>query len=218
MTPEIYEKTIIAFIGAIIAMFLKLIIDYVYRKIKIENLKKILIADLIHQLETSMVFNIETKKLYEIYSNGLKNLKNFHFLDFYQELRKTIFKEVFFSRQTFDTFNKVELLLILKKNPKAFGETHNIYNIVDKLKNINTVYYEELFDEHIKAYMENINKNDRVIVIERLEMALNFITIKINSDVKNTIVLINLIYEYLIKLIGSEDQLKKIYKIEMIKL
>ncbi len=216
MTLEIITKIIIGFVGASFALILKGVIDYFKKREELKRLKKVLVTDLYHQCITATYFSKELMKLNNIYKKGIEGIKNKTNYDFYKELQSTMFNEVFFSKETFNTITKQDLLRILKNNPRSFGEIHNIYHITEKLKYCNTKYYEDLYDEHLIAYCDGIEKNDTLNRLNALNKALKFITLKIDADINNSEIITTMTYEYLVKLIGK-SKVRSVYGLEFIK-
>jgi len=208
------DKIVIGLISALLALILKTLFDSFKKKTELSKLKQVLVTDLVHQITTAGLFAIETDKLRRIYDKGLSSLEKNKPYDFYTELQSTRFMEVFFSDETFKTITKMDLLDILRKDSRSFGEVHNIYHIVLKLKDCNSKYYEDLYDEHLRAYLDGIDKNDLPKNIDALRKALNYITIKLQADINNAETIKMLTYDYLIKLIGKR-RLRKEYGIEM---
>lgn len=208
------DKIIIGLISAILALFLKAIYDKLVESRELLKLKKVLVTDLVHQIATAGFYSAEIDKLYKIYERGLKSITDRLNYDFYKELQTTQFKEVFFSDETFKTIKKTDLLMILQKDSRSFGEIHNIYHIASKLKACNTNYYEELYDNHLRAYLEGIKETDMEGRVEALSKALTFIILKLQADKNNSITLSTLTYDYLVRLIGKK-KLKLEFGIEM---
>ncbi len=208
------DKIIIGLISALLALILKTIFDNFKKRTELLKFKQVLVTDLVHQISTASLFSIETEKLLKIYNKGLSAIQENQVYDFYPELQSTKFKEVFFSDETFKTIKKTDLLDILKKNSRSFGEVHNIYHIAIKLKDCNSKYYEDLYDEHLIAYLNGVDKDDIYKNIEALRKALNYITIKLQADINNAETIVMLTYEYLVSLIGKR-RLRKEFGIEM---
>lgn len=208
------DKVLIGLISAILALVLKAVYDKIIISRELLKLKQVFVTDLVHQFCTACFYSEEIVKLHKIYERGLKSLSDTLKYDFYKELQTTQFKEVFFSDETFKTIKKTDLLLILKKDSRCFGEIHNIYHIVAKFKDCNTKYYEDLYDEHLKAYLEGIKETDITGRVDAFRKALNYITLKLQADKNNAMVLTTLTYDYLVRLIG-EQKLRHEFGIEM---
>ena len=214
MATDNIDKIVIGLTSALLALILKTIFDNFKKRTELSKLKQVLVTDLVHQITTAGLFAVETDKLRKIYNKGLSSLKKNQPYDFYSELQSTRFKEVFFSDEIFKTINKIDLLDILRKDSRSFGEVHNIYHIVLKLKDCNSKYYEDLYDEHLIAYLDGIDKDDLSKNIDALRKALNYITIKLQADINNAESITMLTYEYLVNLIGKR-RLRKEFGIEM---
>ncbi len=214
LNNEMIDKILIGLISAILALILKAFYDRISKTLELSKLKQVLVADLVHQISTAVFFHFELDKLLNIYMKGLKSIDDKIVYDFYKELQATQFKEVFFSDETFKTIKKTDLLMILQKNSKHFGEINNIYHIALKLKNCNTKYYEDLYDEHLLAYLKGVEETDMSARIEAFKKALNYITMKLQADMNNAITLSTITYDYLEKLIG-ERKLKREFGIEL---
>ena len=214
MATNNIDKIVIGLISALLALILKTIFDNFKKKTELSKLKQVLVTDLVHQITTAGLFTVETDKLRKIYDKGLRSLEKNQPYDFYPELQSTRFMEVFFSDETFKTIKKIDLLDILRKDSRSFGEVHNIYHIVLKLKDCNSKYYEDLYDEHLLAYLDGIDKDDLPKNIDALRKALKYITIKLQADINNAETITMLTYEYLVNLIGKR-RLRKEFGIEM---
>ncbi|MBO9703190.1 MAG: hypothetical protein J7604_23450 [Sporocytophaga sp.] len=116
------EKVLTGFIGALIAIILKVIFDYFIKKLEISNIRKIILSDIVHQASTGKIYRQEISKLYKIYKKGLDALNKGQRHDFYEDLRNERFNDCFFSRHTFDTIKKLTytksliILLLLEKS------------------------------------------------------------------------------------------------------